>query len=219
MAFFKNVGQKVEQGLEAKAGMNLTRVNTPNYTNFVSDDGQRVARAERGKGVGETLVKRVLPVAGIGALGMMALPALAGAGGAGAAGTAASTAGGLGAAGGIGGGLGAAGGIGGALGKIPMVGGALSKGYDMLGGLDGALALGAGIEGYEQDRQANRLRGNALDLLGQEFTANAPLRQAGRAGMLNPETPDLSSVFASSGNPFAAPMPMPSAPRPTRRVP
>jgi hypothetical protein len=206
MAFFKNVGQQVEQGLEQRAGMNLTRVHTPNYTNFVSDDGQRVARADRGMGVGETLVKRVLPVAGIGALGMMALPALAGAGGAGAAGTAASTAG-------------AAGGIGGALGKIPMVGGALSKGYGMLGGLDGALALGAGIEGYEQDRQANRLRGNALDLLGQEFAANAPLRDAGRQGMLNAQAPDLSSVFASSGNPFAAPMPMPSAPRPTRRVP
>lgn len=188
--------------VEATFGQPVANVQrTPNWANYYAADGTLIHRQKlENESLGDTLVKKVLPTLAIGGAAMAAAPAVLGgmgAAGAGAAGSAASTAG-----------------VGGALSKIPMLGGALSKGMGLIGGLDGALSLGAGIEGYEQDRAAKRLQGKALDRLGQEYSANAPLRDMGRTGMLNEQAPDLSSTFASHDNPYA-----PMAPKPSSAVP
>ena len=89
----------------------------------------------------------------------------------------------------------------------------------------------AAVANYQRQQKADEYAKQGLDLSKQRFAENAPLRDAGRAGMLNPtaNAPDLSSLRSiSSVNPFSrgpipltppahaapAPMPGPAAPIP-----
>lgn len=131
----------------------------------------------------------------------------AAAGGAGAAGAGAATAGAAGAAlpaaipaaastAGAGGILG---GLGGILGKV---GGAINSPLGQT-----ITQLGTAAYGIGQQNKANDLTKQAIAADQARWAAGAPLRDAGRAALLNPKVTDTSSLrtLASRGNPFAVP--------------
>lgn len=72
--------------------------------------------------------------------------------------------------------------------------------------LDAASAYNA----YQRQNKADKLGQEAVDLSKQQYAEKAPLRQAGMAGMLNPQanTPDLSSLKSSIPTPMQAPLPV-----------
>jgi hypothetical protein len=85
------------------------------------------------------------------------------------------------------------------------------------GGTLGNLALG-GLAGYQAlnaanaSKRAGQLSDKAINLAESRWNDAAPLRTAGQARLLNPNRPDLSSVFAGSSNPFARPATPPATP-------
>lgn len=113
---------------------------------------------------------------------------------------------------GAGGGAEVAGGGSGVLGTAKKIvtgpGGAIVDGAENLlgggrGGVLDKLLLGTGIatsaadQKRKQDMQ-NRAEKYAVD----SYNSRAPLREQGRSMALNPEKPDLSSIFASPGNAY-----------------
>ena len=68
--------------------------------------------------------------------------------------------------------------------------------------IDPLLAGGSVIAGANASRNAGKLRNEALGLVKGQWAEGAPLRSAGRAGMLNTTRPDLSSTFLDPQNPF-----------------
>lgn len=151
----------------------------------------------------------LLPAAAI-ALGPLALAAMSpgGVGGA--------TIGGAGSAGGSAasmGGLPPIPAAGGAAGGAPgfSLGGLAGKAGDFLKDPKNLLKLGAGLHGISQQQKGAKQQQDALNAEKARWAAGAPLREAGRAGMLDPvpavDTSRLSGL-ASRGNPFALP-PMP----------
>lgn len=117
---------------------------------------------------------------------------------------------------------------------------AIAAGVKGAGGLPGVSAVGSGGGSSLLDKAGNFLTGNnglnalgiaqgvnaaqlgakstdyatkAADTAQQNWDANAPLRTAGRAGILNPTTPDLSQLTAIRGsNPFGKPQPVAGVP-------
>lgn len=63
---------------------------------------------------------------------------------------------------------------------------------------------GAGAyEAYQNSQKANELLNEGLNMAREDYASRQPYRDAGMLGMLDPRTPDLSSLFANSGNPYA----------------
>lgn len=80
------------------------------------------------------------------------------------------------------------------------------------------LAGVSGVAAQDAARRSGRLQETALDRLRGEWTAGAPLREAGRARMLNPVRPDLTDVFTWGGVPKTAPVAgVPALPAPRAR--
>jgi hypothetical protein len=104
----------------------------------------------------------------------------------------------------------ALGGGGGALGQVPAAGGwmgGLKKVGSAASGLQklaqpvlGGLAM---YEGYKNDKQAQKLNDEQLQLARQSYGERAPLRTLGRDLMLDQTPPDLSHIYANSSNPFS----------------
>lgn len=85
--------------------------------------------------------------------------------------------------------------------------GGLKKVGDVAGGLQrlaqpvlGGLAM---YEGYKNDKQAQKLNDEQLQLARQSYGERAPLRTLGRDLMLDQTPPDLSHIYANSSNPFS----------------
>jgi hypothetical protein len=95
------------------------------------------------------------------------------------------------------------------------LGGLVAKGKDFLTSdtAKDLLGLGSGIYGISQQNKANDLTADAIAADRARWSAGAPLRDAGMAGLLNPvpavNTSSLGAL-ASRGNPFAATMPAPA---------
>jgi hypothetical protein len=69
-------------------------------------------------------------------------------------------------------------------------------------GVNGVLAGASGVAGVNASRNAANDRKKALKLIESGYAEREPLRKLGLSGMLNEQRPDLSSTFATSGNPF-----------------
>lgn len=90
--------------------------------------------------------------------------------------------------------------------------------------IDGASA----VANYQRQQQSDKYAKQGLDFATKNWDTNQPLRDAGRAGMLDPtqHAPDLSSLKSlsttGSGNPFAKALPVaggaPSVPAPALPV-
>lgn len=85
--------------------------------------------------------------------------------------------------------------------------GGLKKVGDVAGGLQrlaqpvlGGLAM---REGYQNDKRAQKLNDEQLQLARQSYGERAPLRTLGRDLMLDQTPPDLSHIYANSSNPFS----------------
>lgn len=67
------------------------------------------------------------------------------------------------------------------------------------------LILGAAsaFQGSREQARANEMQKRALQLAEQPWNETAALRQQSLEGMMNPQAPDLSSLYAGSSNPFA----------------
>lgn len=76
-----------------------------------------------------------------------------------------------------------------------------------------AIGLAQGAYGVYQQAQGNERMRDAANRDTARWNYGAPLREAGRAGMLNPIPADTSSLdaLAGIGNPFARPNPAPGA--------
>lgn len=132
---------------------------------------------------------------------------------------------GLKAAGVVAGGSMLAGGAGGAPGALKSVGGAAGApsaapaagGGGFMGGLRSVggfakdnpeLILGgiSAIQGAHQQAQADALNKKAMQYAEQPWNETAGLRKQSLEQMMNPEAPDLSSIYGGSSNPFARPL-------------
>lgn len=107
----------------------------------------------------------------------------------------------------------------GAISAIPAIGGiggVLKKGVDFLGSDTARSAMGVigALDATRQRNRANDLTNDAVARDTGRWDANAPLRDAGMAALLNPSAPNTGNLAAlqSRGNPFAIPaMPSPMA--------
>lgn len=123
-----------------------------------------------------------------------------------------------------GGGGGQGGGIGNdILGGLRKLGSGLSGGQN--GGINfGNLAIG-GLAGYQAlnaanaSKRAGQLSDKALAMAESRYNAAAPLREQGMAHLLNPQRPDLTSVYQDASNPFAVRKLAPPAPALTPGAP
>lgn len=74
---------------------------------------------------------------------------------------------------------------------------------------DNAVPIASAINNYQRQQQSDKFAREGLDAAKNTYAENKPLRDAGRAGLLNPtaNAPDLSGLRniagAGSGNPFA----------------
>jgi hypothetical protein len=82
-----------------------------------------------------------------------------------------------------------------------------------IGGLAGLSALNAA----ESSRKAGKYQQAGLSHAKDRWAAGEPLRTEGQRRLLNPERPDLSSVYNDPLNTFSRPVQLPSAPRAVRR--
>jgi hypothetical protein len=79
-----------------------------------------------------------------------------------------------------------------------------------------AVAAAAAYANYQRQQQSDKYAKDALSMAQKTYGQNQPLRDQGRADMLNPSanTPDLSAIrslaTAGSGNPFTKVLPMAS---------
>lgn len=105
---------------------------------------------------------------------------------------------------------GAAAGAGGALAKGAVSGGGGLGGLvgragdalDKIGGVDTLLGAASAYQGYQADKNADKYRKMALDQANARWAAGQPLRDAGMRDLMSEETPDLSSLYEASQNPF-----------------
>lgn len=96
-------------------------------------------------------------------------------------------------------------------GPTPTGGGGSGPSLPML-----ALMAAQGVNAAQLGAKSTGYAEQAANTANDNWNANAPLRTQGRSGILNPTTPDLSSLTAlrqQPGNPFARPVPVnPAAP-------
>jgi hypothetical protein len=97
-------------------------------------------------------------------------------------------------------------------GQAPGGGGVFDKIGGFLTGNSGlnALATAQGVNAAMLQKQSMDYAKKAMQNTEQNWKDNEGLRTAGRAGMLNPATPDFSEItnIRRAGNPFARPMPV-----------
>ena len=83
--------------------------------------------------------------------------------------------------------------------------------------IQAATSVASAVNDYQRQQKSDQYANQALTLAKQNFAANAPLRDAGRSGMLDPQSraPSLTalSTLATSGsaNPFAKALPLASS--------
>ncbi len=99
--------------------------------------------------------------------------------------------------------------------KQPVQAGAASSGFKLPGVSDiagfvtgnngmNALGIAQGVNAADLQRTSTNYAKSAYDTANKNYQANAPLRDTGRAGMLNPAKPDLTTLTKTRGrNPFA----------------
>jgi hypothetical protein len=63
---------------------------------------------------------------------------------------------------------------------------------------------GAAYEGVKNAQLANQYMREGIDLAKEDYNSRAKYRDAAGQMLLDPRTPDLSGLFAGSGNPYAA---------------
>lgn len=69
--------------------------------------------------------------------------------------------------------------------------------------LKAGIIIAGGREAIQNSQKANELMEQGLGMAKEDYASRAPFREAGRQNMLDPRTPDLSSIFADPGNPYA----------------
>lgn len=79
-------------------------------------------------------------------------------------------------------------------------------GTDWLGLAEGGLAGMSAINSARASGRSGALQKQALDQANARWTEGAPLRAQGRARILNPVTPDLTSTYNDPTNAFSAPV-------------
>jgi hypothetical protein len=167
-----------------------------------------------------------------GNVGNASNPGSTGSGTSGSSGTGSGTGGGSGGAPSLPGPAAVAGGLGGVISGLGGLGGGTAGGGSgggingVINGITGNSGLTAALAAA-QLANAAQLSAKSTDFADQagntakdRWAAQAPLRSAGTAGMLNPTTPDLSNLSAlRSNNPFARPLAVPTAPASSPSVP
>lgn len=84
------------------------------------------------------------------------------------------------------------------------VGGAIKSGVEYARDNPDAILGGASVmAGALAAKQASDLRKRALSTTDERYRERAPLRQKALAGLTNSQRPDLSSIYADPGNPYA----------------